>query len=96
MYSLENFKPLGDISVEKITDEKVTPVLEETNCDVACDIKFEKCTNVCMLIKDFVDEKDSILKTYFKKFDECLIELLNHEDLLDRLSKFVEYFKVDL
>ncbi|GBO01915.1 hypothetical protein AVEN_200979-1 [Araneus ventricosus] len=96
MYSLENFKSLTDVPVEEITTEKTPLVLEETNCDVDCDIMFEQCMNVCMLIKDLVDENDSILKTNFKKFAECPFELLNHQDLLDRLSKFVEYYKVDL
>lgn len=35
-------------------------------------------------------------KQIFKKFTECTLELLTHEDLWDKLSKSVEYFKVDL
>ncbi|GFQ75351.1 uncharacterized protein TNCT_455451 [Trichonephila clavata] len=87
VYSLQNIKAINP-------DTEITPTeYSDEEEGIECDIMLDKCHNLCMLIKQL---KEPILnENELKKFADYPFRILQHSDLIDKIIKTVEHFKVD-
>lgn len=88
-YNLDNIR---SIEVDDLKMEEELKIDGEKISDLECDILYEKCRNVCMLVKA---PQKSLLVKNLKKYACNPFSLLDNQDVLQRLVKCVEHYTVD-